>query len=202
MDLAVPEYLPRVGSRRAAGVFPRRGSRAAYRNLGRSLWDAGIPEVSAIYEEAARGLCLDRPEQLLPEPANIPRGRLARQGFIGAAMLVHSLALHAFLRAQAERRGISLSFTAYTGESFGIIITAAVASCALSVGDGARIDQAFTPLMVQAAEGLTGADPFEREMASTCPARYGADRWWRSRSTSSACGRLPNKSGRCSTSWR
>ncbi|WP_305783773.1 hypothetical protein [Symbioplanes lichenis] len=168
MDLAVPEYLPQTQSGRMAGFFPGLGSRAAHRDLGRTLLDAGLEEVSAVYAEAARALGLDRPEQLLPEPENLPASRMARQGFLGAAMLAHGLALDACLRAQAAREGVPLRFAAYTGESFGII-TAAVAGGALSVADGARIARAFTPLLLQAAEGITDGGAFERDIASFLP---------------------------------
>lgn len=47
----------------------------------------------------------------------------------------------------ASRQGIDHSFTAFTGESFGIL-SAAVAAGALTVGDGIRVAEAFTPLML------------------------------------------------------
>ncbi|MFI7600012.1 hypothetical protein [Actinoplanes sp. NPDC049681] len=169
MDLAVPEYLPRAGSGQIAGFFPGLGSRAAYQNLGRALLESGDATVAAIYDEAATALGFPgQPHRLLPEPGTYPAGRMARQGFIGVALLVHSLALEARLRSLAAGRGVRLGFTAYAGESFGVI-TAAVASGALSVGDGVKIAYAFTPLMLQAAEGITGGGPFEEEIASYLP---------------------------------
>ncbi|MDX3456246.1 ACP S-malonyltransferase [Streptomyces sp. ME02-8801-2C] len=142
---------------RVAGFFPGLGSRGAYQNLGRSLLDAGVPEITALYEEAARALGVPgRPERLLLTAENLPGGTLERQGFIGAALLVHSLALDAFLRDRIDERGTPVGLVAYTGESFGIL-AAAVASGSLSVFDGVKIAQAFTPLMLLAA----GAVPAE-----------------------------------------
>jgi len=152
-----------------AGVFPGLGSRAAYRDLGRHLLDSGSPEVLEIYRQAARALGFpDRPEKLLPVPENLPAGKLAQQAFIGSAILVHSLALEAHLRNMAARNGIRLDFVAYTGESFGII-TSAVASGALSIGDGVKIARAFTPLMLVAAEGEVPDEPVAREVAVHLP---------------------------------
>jgi len=154
---------------RVAGVFPGLGSRAAYRDLGRHLLDSGSPEVLEIYRQAARALGFPgRPEKLLPVPENLPAGKLAQQAFIGSAILVHSLALEAHLRNMAARNGIRLDFVAYTGESFGII-TSAVASGALSIGDGVKIARAFTPLMLVAAEGEVPDEPVAREVAVHLP---------------------------------
>lgn len=71
---------------------------------------------------------------------NLPAERLEQQGFLGAALFVHSLALEARLRAAAAEARAPLDFAAYTGESFGII-TAAVAAGSLSVFDGAKPDR-------------------------------------------------------------
>lgn len=152
-----------------AGVFPGLGSRAAYRNLGRHLLDSGSPAVREVYEQAAQAFGVPgRPEKLLLVPANLPVERLAQQAFLGAAILVHSLALEACLRDTAAKSGVPLHFVAYTGESFGII-TSAVASGALSVGDGVEIARAFTPLMLVAAEGTVPGEPVAREVAAYLP---------------------------------
>ncbi|MCX4545542.1 ACP S-malonyltransferase [Streptomyces sp. NBC_01565] len=154
---------------RTVGFFPGLGSRDAYRNLGRSLLDSGVPEVVGIYHDAARALgSPGRPEKLLMVAENMPDGKLEQQGFIGAALLVHNLALAAFLRAAAAEAGAPLDFVAYTGESFGII-TSAVASGSLSVGDGVKIARAFTPLMLVAAEGDDRGEPFARALAACLP---------------------------------
>ncbi|MEV6739396.1 ACP S-malonyltransferase [Streptomyces sp. NPDC051104] len=151
---------------RVAGFFPGLGSRAFYRGLGRSLFDSGIPEITDIYRDAARALGFPaRPDLLLIAPENLPEGTMERQGFIGAALLVHSLALDAYLRHRVAETGTPASFIAYTGESFGIL-TAAVASGSLSVPDGARIAQAFTPLMLLAAGARSTDEAFARNIAS------------------------------------
>ncbi|WP_328322391.1 ACP S-malonyltransferase [Streptomyces sp. NBC_00388] len=154
---------------RVAGFFPGLGSRAFYQGLGRSLLDSGIPEITEIYQEAARALGFPtRPDLLLAASENLPAGKLERQGFIGAALLVHSLSLDADLRDRAGRNGTPLSFIAYTGESFGIL-TAAVASGSLSVFDGVKIAQVFTPLMLLAAGGRSTDEAFARNIACYLP---------------------------------
>jgi malonyl CoA-acyl carrier protein transacylase len=169
MTHAVQDYLPKVGRDRIVGFFPGLGSRASYQNLDRSLLDSGIPEVVEIYRDGARALGFpDQPEKLLMVSENMPKGKLEQQGFIGAALLVHNLALEAYLRATAEQSGVPISFMAYTGESFGVI-TSAVASGSISVSDGVKIGQAFTPLMMLAAEGEGLDDPFAQEMVSYLP---------------------------------
>ncbi|WP_410672162.1 ACP S-malonyltransferase [Amycolatopsis sp. cmx-4-68] len=152
-----------------AGVFPGLGSRAAYQNLGRHLLDSGSAEVREVYRQAAQAFGVPgHPEKLLLIPENLPAGRLAQQAFLGAAILVHSLALEAHLRDAAAKSGVPLHFVAYTGESFGII-TSAVASGALSLGDGVEIARAFTPLMLVAAEGAVSEEPVAREVAAYLP---------------------------------
>ncbi|HEX5405409.1 MAG TPA: hypothetical protein VFX16_24310 [Pseudonocardiaceae bacterium] len=169
MDLSGGNYLPITAKNHMVGFFPGLGSRSFYQNLGRAFLDSGIPEVVDIYREAAQALGLsDQPERLLLTPENMPAGRLAQQGFIGAAFLVHSLALETYLRVAAERSGVAITFLAYTGESFGII-TSAVASGAISCGDGVRIAQVFTPLMLMAADGEPADDPFCRRIAAYLP---------------------------------
>ncbi|MBT2469067.1 ACP S-malonyltransferase [Streptomyces sp. ISL-66] len=152
-----------------AGFFPGLGSRASYRDLGRSLLDSGIPEITGIYQEAARALGFPtRPDLLLAASENLPEGQMERQGFIGAALLVHSLVLDAYLRDRAEKNGTPLDFVAYTGESFGVL-TAAVASGSLSVFDGVKIAKAFTPLMLLAAGGERTDEAYARNMACYLP---------------------------------
>lgn len=150
------------------GFFPGLGSRGWYRGLGSSLFESGMPAVVGVYQEAAAALGLDRAEALLFDDGNLPEGRLARQGFLGAALLVHNLAIERYLRSSAERRGIPLAFAAYAGESFGVI-TAAVAAGAVSVGDGARIAHAFTPLILLAAESGPPAEPVARALVHHLP---------------------------------
>ncbi|MEU4248755.1 ACP S-malonyltransferase [Amycolatopsis sp. NPDC026612] len=160
---------PSPGPHPVAGVFPGLGSRAAYQNLGRHLLDSGSPAVREVYDQAARAYGVPgHPEKLLLIPENLPAERLAQQAFLGAAILTHSLALEAHLRDTAAKSGIPLHFVAYTGESFGII-TSAVASGALSVGDGVEIARVFTPLMLVAAEGAVPEEPIAREVAAYLP---------------------------------
>jgi malonyl CoA-acyl carrier protein transacylase len=149
----VHDCLPGHGrGRRIVGFFPGLGSRAFYQDLGRELLDSGSPEVAEIYRVGARTLGFPgQPERLLMTPDNLPAGHLAAQGFVGAAFLVHSLALDAHLRWVAAGSGVAVRFIAYTGESLGII-TAAAAAGAISVADGVRLAHMFTPLMLTVAE--------------------------------------------------
>lgn len=165
------DHLTQAQQARVVGFFPGLGSRSAFQDLGSALLESGAPEVTRIYREAAFALDVPgRPHRVLTEAANLPAGRLARQGFIGAALLVHSLALEAHLREAAARRGTPLIFRAYTGESFGML-TAAVAGGALSVGDGVAIAHAFTPMSLTAAEGVDRDEPLSRLMAAHLPVR-------------------------------
>jgi malonyl CoA-acyl carrier protein transacylase len=165
---SIQDVFPSSG--KVIGFFPGLGSRALYQNLGRSLLDSGIPQVADVYQDAARALGFPgRPEKLLMVPENLPTGKMEQRGFVGAAFLVHNLALEAYLRAAADRAGAPLHFVAYTGESFGVLASA-VASGSVSVGDGVKIAQAFTPLMMTAAEGDGGNEPFARRIASCLPA--------------------------------
>jgi hypothetical protein len=171
MGREVHDFLPNPGrGRRIAGFFPGLGSRIFYQHLGRGLLDCAVSEVAEIYEEGARALGFPgQPERLVMTAQNIPAGRSSAQGFIGAALLVHSLALEAHLRATAAAAGVPVGFVAYTGESFGII-TAAVAGGALSVADGVKLGHAFTPLMLAAADGVAPDDPLAARMAAYLPA--------------------------------
>jgi malonyl CoA-acyl carrier protein transacylase len=149
-----------------AGFFPGLGSRSFYRDLGRQLLDSGVPEVTRIYRESARALGLPAsPDLLLPAPEHLPEGKMERQGFIGASLLVHSLALDAYFRNLIADDAAPVDLVAYTGESFGIL-TAAVASGSLSVSDGVKIAQVFTPLMLQAADARGTDEDFARDVAS------------------------------------
>ncbi|WP_369371658.1 hypothetical protein AB1046_23330 [Promicromonospora sp. Populi] len=167
---SISEYLAQGQQARLVGFFPGLGSRAAYRDLGRFLLDSGIDEVTSIYHDAARALGFpEAPHRLLAAAEDLPHDRLERQGHIGAVVLTHSLALEAYLRTTARRRGTDLAFRAYTGESFGIL-TAAVASGSLSVADGVRIAYAFTPLSLIAADGTQGGSPYVQKLAGYLPA--------------------------------
>ncbi len=149
----------------AVGMFPGLGSRAAYRNLDRSLLDSGIPAVTEVYRAGAQAMGFgDRHDRLIMVPKNLPQGRLAQQGFIGGAFVVHNLALHAHLNATAA---LPVAFSAYTGESFGILLAAA-ASGALEVEHCVALGHIFTPLMLLAAEGPTD-EPLAQQLIAYQP---------------------------------
>lgn len=166
----VPRAPRGAGGRRGvrvAGFFPGLGSRAAYQSLDPSLLESNIPEIAGIYREAARALGC-RPERLLAAPDDLPRDGLERQGHIGAVVLVHSLAVDAYLRHRAAESAAALDFVAYTGESFGIL-AAAVAAGSLSVFDGVKVAQAFTPLVLTVATGPGTEEGFGRGLTRYLP---------------------------------
>ncbi|WP_236653660.1 ACP S-malonyltransferase [Streptacidiphilus melanogenes] len=169
LTLPADHALDAKNRARVAGFFPGLGSRSFYRNLDRTLLDCGVPEVAGIYREAARTLGVaGRPDLLLLASTAPRRGTLERQGFIGAALLVHGLVLDAWLRHRIAESGTPADVVAYTGESFGVL-TAAVAGGALTVSDGVRIAHAFTPLMLLAAGGADSDEPFARDLARHLP---------------------------------
>jgi malonyl CoA-acyl carrier protein transacylase len=153
-------------SARLIGFFPGLGSRAAFRDAD-PFADAGAP-VRALFAEAAAALHDPRDADGIRFGAPMPTDRLRRQGHIGAAFLAHSLALERQLRERASSAGIAIGFDAFTGESFGILV-AAVASGALSVRDGVRVAEAFTPLMLLASEH--DAPPADQDDAFTAGLR-------------------------------
>lgn len=150
------------------GFFPGLGSRASYREVGRRSLDFGLEEVRRLHRVGAQVCGLgDRPEAMLFEADNLPAGRLAQQGFLGTALVVHSLALDVQLREALA--GTDFTMKAFTGESFGIL-TAAIAGGAMTVHDGLQVARAFTPLMLLAADGpdqVPGpdAEPIAQELA-------------------------------------
>lgn len=159
---------PQFGSK-VIGFFPGLGSRASYHDLGRFLLDSQIPEVVGLYHEGTTALGYSgRPERLLFVSENIPDSKTERRGFVGAAFLLHNLALEAYLRAVALQKDAQLIFQAYTGESFGFLASA-VASGSLSVGDGIKIAHVFTPLMMLAAEGEAPRDPLADHVSTYLP---------------------------------
>ncbi|NVN13915.1 hypothetical protein, partial [Nguyenibacter vanlangensis] len=107
--------------------------------------------------------------RLVLQEANIPDDRIERQAFLGAALLVHGIALHRYLVDAARRSGAEIRFAAFTGESFGII-TAAVAAGALSVADGTKIAHALAPFILVGAEGVTSSSPLQARVAETLAA--------------------------------
>lgn len=145
----------------AVGFFPSLGSRDAYRGAGRALWETAshVPEVRKIYLEGAEALGmttngLPDPTKLLFLDNNIPKDHKDKEGFMAAAFVIHNLAIEALLRIKAEAKGVCLKMVAYAGESAGIW-NAAIASGALSVGDGAKIARFFPPAVLREAEKAT-----------------------------------------------
>jgi len=58
----------------AVGMFPGLGSRAAYRNLDRSLLDSGIPAVTEVYRAGAQAMGFgDRHDRLIMVPKTCRR---------------------------------------------------------------------------------------------------------------------------------
>lgn len=132
-------------------IFPGLGSRSAYRDVG--AWSIGsdLAVVDDLYQEAADALGIPTgPAGLALTAQNLPADPVERQGFIGAALLVHNLAIHADLHARGTRSG-HLHVAAYTGESFGMLASA-VAAGAITVADGARVARVFTPLLLAASD--------------------------------------------------
>jgi len=139
----------------AIGFFPGLGSRDAYRNLGSKLYDTGIPEIREIYIKAAEALGFFKngvPDvtRVFMNDENLPSDSVEKQGFVGAAFVVHNLALHAYFKEQAKQNGNAVKFTAYTGESFGVLL-AAIAGGALSISDGIKLARFFTPSLLATA---------------------------------------------------
>ncbi|MDK9606690.1 hypothetical protein [Lelliottia wanjuensis] len=150
------------------GFFPGLGSRAVYQDIGDSLLRSGNKEVEQIYRDAATALGYgDQPEKMLIAPQTLPENKMVRQGFIGASFLIHNLALAAKLREHVQRQSLDLNVVAYSGESFGMI-NSAVASGALSVGDGVKIANFFTPYILLASERHN--DPFSQSILTYYPA--------------------------------
>lgn len=148
--------------------FPGLGSRALYQNIGDSLLRSGNKDVELIYREAATAMGYgDQPEKMLITPQTLPEDKMAQQGFIGASFLIHNLVLAAQLREHAQQQGLDLNVVAYSGESFGMI-NSAVASGSLSVSDGVKIANFFTPYIFLASEKHD--DPFSRSILSYYPA--------------------------------
>lgn len=156
------------------GFFPGLGSRVAYQNIGDELLRAGNQDILQIYRDAALAMGYgDCPEKMIVTEETLPAKAMERQGFIGASFVVHNLALAAQLRAQAEAQGLDLHISAWTGESFGMISSAA-ASGALSVADAVKIANFFTPYIFLASQ--EHSDPFSRAISSYFPPTVNAHR--------------------------
>ncbi|MGP5390276.1 hypothetical protein ACTXMO_10260 [Glutamicibacter arilaitensis] len=144
----------------AVAFFPGLGSRAAYRNIDMDTV-ASSAAATEIYEEAAQALGqVPTSRALATDSRSLPEDPVERQGYIGAAFLTHNLALHSDLQDRNRHVG-ALQFSAYTGESFGML-AAAVAAGSLTVRDGALLAYAFTPILLgasnQHARGASAVD--------------------------------------------
>ena len=142
---------------RLIAYFPGLGSRGAYRGAGAELWDSGIPEVRDVYRRAAAALGLDSPRRLFLTLENLPKDRERKAGFIAASFLTYNVALAARMSREAADGGTPVSFQAYSGDSLGIL-TASVASGALSIEDGARIASFLLPALSR-AQTSSGIEP-------------------------------------------
>lgn len=157
---------------RIVGFFPGLGSRAAYRGAAEALLRGAHPRTLTLLDEAASALRDPATQAELLLDGALPSDRLRRQGRIGAGVLAANLALASRFEELAAVRGVGYSFVGFTGESFGVL-SASVASGALTVGDGIRIAEAFTPLMLLAsasdAEAADSEDEFLEELRGHLP---------------------------------
>ncbi|MDD5438904.1 MAG: hypothetical protein PHS37_01805, partial [Candidatus Omnitrophica bacterium] len=158
--------IAKVGEKttsQVVGFFPGLGSLANYQNLGNTLYDRvkDIPQIHRIYEEAATALAEEDPYYLTDNRPDVTKlfftpdqaaslSSADKSGRLAAAFVIHNVALAAYLKQRARENGIPLQFKAYTGESIGIL-TAAIASGALSVGDGVKIARYFAPCLLSYA---------------------------------------------------
>ena len=132
---------------RVVAFFPGLGSRSAYRNIGMESIRSTETSVSELYNEAAKNLEIPNgPVGLALTESNMPKDPLERQSFIAVSFLVQNLAVFSDLNKRAIKQE-NIQFSAYTGESFGMI-AAAVAAGSLSLKDGLILSRAFTPLLL------------------------------------------------------
>lgn len=135
--------------------FPGLGSRSAYRDIDQKTIEGMSPAAAEVYAEAAQALGqVPTPRSLATDAKSLPEDPVERQGYVGAAVLTHNLAIYHELQEQNRSSGV-LQFSAYTGESFGML-AAAVASGSLSVRDGALLAYAFTPIVLGASNQRAG----------------------------------------------
>lgn len=130
--------------------FPGLGSRSAYQNIDQKTVKGFSSAANKVYIEAAQALGqVPTPRSLATDADSLPDDPVERQGYIGAAVLAHNLAIHHELQEQ-NRHSEVLQFSAYTGESFGML-AAAVASGSLRVRDAALLAYAFIPIILSAS---------------------------------------------------
>jgi len=126
------------------GFFPGMGSIGAYKNLGSTLYDTGVPAVRRVYEEAAQALGMvdagGRPDltQLFLTDANLATKGADKFSYLTVSLVVHNLALHEYFKALNGKNNTPVTFRSYTGESVGIL-SAMIASGGVSFKDGIKL---------------------------------------------------------------
>lgn len=134
----------------AVAFFPGLGSRSAYRDVDLEMVAASSSAAVEVYREAAQALGqVPTMSSLATDSRSLPEDPVERQGYIGAAFITHNLAIYRDLQQQNRSAG-ALQFSAYTGESLGML-AAAVAGGSLTVRDGALLAYAFTPILLGAS---------------------------------------------------
>jgi hypothetical protein len=122
--------------------FPNLANRGSFGNIDRTVFDNGSEAVKQLYFEAAGSLGYLKDGK--PDPTQIFEEEVSKEEldlkmkFLQTMLLVHSLALNKYFQEQAQKEKKPIQIQAYTAESFGVI-TAAVASGALSLKDALRI---------------------------------------------------------------
>ncbi|MFI5348010.1 MAG: hypothetical protein ACHQ2Z_00580, partial [Elusimicrobiota bacterium] len=142
--------------------FPGLASRGFYRDAGRDLWDSGVPEVQDLYRRAAGALGLAGPERLFLTAENLPQDRARKSAFIAASFLTYNAALAAKLAHEADQGKTPIAFSAYSGESLGVL-TAAVAAGAVSIEDGVKI----AAFLLEAIDRVQNAESGEPQQVLT-----------------------------------
>lgn len=135
---------------RLIGIFPGLGSRSAYRGHADSLLRGTSPEGRSLLETAVAALQEQASFTDLLLDGTMPSNRIRKQGRIGAGMVATNALLAQRFGELAAESDIEHHFAGFTGESFGML-SAAVASGALGIGDGIRIAEAFMPMMLLAS---------------------------------------------------
>lgn len=154
------------------GFFPGLGSRSHYRGVSNSILAGAPAHTLHLLEDAASALRdpVSVRELLLEGP--LPSDRLRRAGRIGAGIVAANLALFSQLGHDLARRELEVRFAGVTGESFGVL-SASIAAGGLSIADGIRIAEAFTPMMLLASSSdavrARSDDPLVRDLASFLP---------------------------------
>lgn len=139
------------------GFFPGLASRDAYQHLGSSLYDTGEPAVRKVYEQAARIMGFTNetgepdPSPLFLDPKSLPEDPQKRDVLMSVAFVVHSVALNTLFLERAKNKGIQVEVKSYAGEDFGML-AAAIVTGAMSLEDGIRFAERFTPCLTNCTE--------------------------------------------------